>query len=156
MSSKQQHGISLLELMLSLAIIAILLLMATRYYNTTRMSQQVDEAAEMVTAIYTAGNAWLESHATFDQPDMLQAFVNDGSVPANFKAANINPWGAGLTVKANGVSTLILTMAAVPATACQNLREKVAQKMQGTVVNTSCLPEQSNPQTFAVTFNLGQ
>lgn len=154
MIKHKQQGISLLELMLSLAIIAILLVMATRYYETTRMSQQVDEAAEMVTAVYAAGNSWLESNTTFNQPDMLQAFVNNGSVPADFKSANINPWGGYVQVTGISTKNLTMTMSNVPSTGCLNLAAKVSQKMPGST--TSCTPDQTNPQVFTVIFNMGQ
>lgn len=151
---KPQRGISLLELMLSLAIIAILLVMATRYYQITRQSQQVDEAVEMITAVYTAGNSWLESHTGFAD-NMITEFIKDGSLPADFANPNVNPWGGKLEAAPylTTLTTLTVTMENVPSTACQNLAAKVSQKMPGSV--SFCLPTKYSQTTFVARFNLG-
>ncbi len=48
---KKQRGIGLLELMLSLAIIAILLVMATRYYVVSSRSESVNRLVTLIGAL---------------------------------------------------------------------------------------------------------
>lgn len=127
MKIRGQKGIGLLELMLSLAIIAILIVMVTRYYTTTRASEQVNEAAQEIIALYAAGQSWLQSQPAF-AGDMLTKFVLDGSVPKDF--ADGNPWGG--TIKATVGSTptsLNMELSEVPQAACQNLKARVTEKI---------------------------
>lgn len=147
MMKKNKHqGISLLELMLSLAIIAILLVMATRYYQITRQSQQVEEGLELMTSIYTAGSSYLESNPSFSGVT-LQTFINNGSVPASFKnSATINPWGGALTVTGSA-QNLVVGMTNIPDKACNNLDAKVKQKFG--VSTSSC---NNNTYSYTLTF----
>ena len=57
-----QRGISLLEVMLSLSIIAIILVMATRYFRTANQSQQITNAVSMISGIVTAETQYAASN----------------------------------------------------------------------------------------------
>ncbi len=48
------YGYSLIELMLVLAIIAVLLVLATRYYSTASSTQKVNAAADMLQVVINA------------------------------------------------------------------------------------------------------
>ena len=54
LNRSKQRGISLLEVLLSLSVIAIILVMATRYYRSAQQSQQVSNAVSMISGIVTA------------------------------------------------------------------------------------------------------
>src|SRR5579871_2442203 len=117
---KMQQGISLLELMLSLSIIALILVLATRYYLNTRTSQQVNEAAEMITSVYSAGEVWMQSANQLND-DMMHEFLNNGSVPKDFANPKINPWGGDIETATISPSQLKIILKNVPVDACRNL-----------------------------------
>ena len=51
---QRQRGIGLLELMLSLAIIAILLIMATRYYQSASLQNKINACVDMFAGVQGA------------------------------------------------------------------------------------------------------
>lgn len=148
MPANLQRGISLLELMLSLAVIAMVLVLATRYFMNTRTSQQVNEAAEMITAVYAAGESWLQTQNSLEK-NMIPIFINNGSIPSDFNESNINPWGGDIEAIGDDEKlTVILNQ--VPADACQNLAVKIQQKMHPTQV--TC--HQTSNNVFSADFDL--
>ncbi len=144
---QKNRGIGLLELMLSLAIIAILLVTATRYYVTTKSSQQVNEAAQMVTAVYSAAQAWL-AHDAIQQKDMVPIFVNDGTLPQEFSRTNINPWGGTVTAIGQSASSITVTLSLVPTDACNDLVQEFKEKIPNST------PSCDEKQNFNITFQL--
>lgn len=60
---KNNKGIGLLELMLALAIIAILLVMATRYYMSASLNSRINQAGDALTSLPAAGECWASSPA---------------------------------------------------------------------------------------------
>lgn len=100
---KYRHGkgIGLLELMLALAIISILIIMATRYYQTASRSQKVAEAVTQVNAIIAAVGKWKIGKIESDYVGGLsiQQLVDQGLLPNEFKdGAHVNPWGGHIII----------------------------------------------------------
>jgi Tfp pilus assembly protein PilE len=60
---KREEGIGLLELMLALAIIAILIVMATRYFAAGAKSQKINATAAQMVELHQAMFQWKNSHA---------------------------------------------------------------------------------------------
>ncbi len=84
----KQMGIGLLELMLSLAIIAVLLVMATKYYQQARMNQQINEAISLSQAIVAASANWVIGRDGYSGLSMDE-LINNAYLPAGSKR---NPW----------------------------------------------------------------
>lgn len=55
-TKKRQAGFGLLELMLSMVIVALLLIMATRYYQSARSNARVNQAVSLVATMVSAAN----------------------------------------------------------------------------------------------------
>lgn len=92
----KQHGIGLLELMLSLAIIAMLMVAATRYYKTTQTARRVQVAVESTQAIYSARERWLQDGHSYESGDLLSNFIGYGYLSSDFRD-KANPWGGSMT-----------------------------------------------------------
>lgn len=154
MIKRNKTGIGLLELMLSLAIIAVILVLATRYYQVTRSSQAVNEASGMVLGVYAAGSSWLDSHDNFDAADMIPKFVDNMLLPADFKKGNANPWGGEIQAmgSADDPTQLTIILDNVPQADCKNLAARVSQKLN--VISADCGPEDTT--TFTAVFELGE
>lgn len=100
------HGIGLLELMLSLAIIAIMLIMAVRYYQSANTNQSLSQAVDMVNAVTGAAESYTTSNASFRtsaSPPLptLSDLVAGGYLPNSYNSG-LNSWG-GLVCLNTGV-----------------------------------------------------
>jgi Tfp pilus assembly protein PilE len=119
----KSRGIGLLELMLSIAIIAILLVMATRYYMSARQSQQIGDAVSMVSGIMSGAAHFSNAHGHTYTGITLQSLVGAGNVPASFCGTgtaatcgnNANPWKGNLSVAETAAAGgYVITMADLP------------------------------------------
>jgi prepilin-type N-terminal cleavage/methylation domain-containing protein len=66
----KQKGIGLLELMLALAIIAILIVMVTRYFGKASQSQKLTVTASQIAELYQALHHWKTSGVTSVPPTL--------------------------------------------------------------------------------------
>lgn len=130
----KQLGIGLLELMLSLAIIAILLIMATRYYQTTKQSQEVNDAVNTVNSIVAAMTNWMtDNPSSFTGSVVTVKFsdlVKDGYLPSSLgdDGSNASPWGTSIsdpTFSATGAAVNV-QINNVPKGACNQLAGRMA------------------------------
>ncbi len=131
-----QQGIGLLELMLSLAIIALLLVMATRYYSSAHGSQQLNAAVEAYHAIYAAAETY-EANDPAGSP-VLSDLVSTNLLPQVFGNSGklANPWGGTITLTVSAASggaaqSIFISMTAVPGTQCNALIASLAQTLSG-------------------------
>ena len=123
-----QSGIGLLEILLALAIIAILLTTATRYYQTARDTQRVNEALNIMQNLHHAGAQYYMDRGDMSE-NLMSEFKDRGLVPKQFSAQTANPWGG--EIKANGQkNTINFILTQVPKKSCENLRVKINQKME--------------------------
>lgn len=120
-------GISLLELMLSLAIIAILLVAASRYYESTRSAQEVNEAMNMLQNTLGAVDSWYSTFKSFKgTPNgdiSIAALAEMGLVPKDFNTPNSNPWNGAIEISPVDNKNIQITLHSVPAADCLNLKE---------------------------------
>jgi prepilin-type N-terminal cleavage/methylation domain-containing protein len=92
---KRQAGISLLELMLSLAIIAVVLTMATRFYTQANQNQNLNNAVSMVNGIVAATHTYRLNVSTTGKPTITE-LITAGQLPSDF--GGTNPWGGAMTL----------------------------------------------------------
>lgn len=117
-----QRGIGLLELMLSLAIISVMLLMATRYYKSADQGQKVSNAISMITGIAGAGAQYLNTHPAKKATDLdLKVLTDDGFLSKEFSTMN-NPWGGTIKVSGGDSGLVTITMDKVPGGPCRILQ----------------------------------
>lgn len=104
----KQKGIGLLELMLSLAIIAILLIMATRYYQSASNSQAISSAIDMVNAVKSGVKNYMTSNTNSATYPDIKTLVTDGYLPQSYNnPSSANPWSGEICIdsgKATGCS----------------------------------------------------
>lgn len=122
---RNRIGISLLELMLSLAIISILLVTATRYYVTTRSAQQINDALQIIQNMTTAADNWYWTYKSYNDPDhtiSLSELVKMGLLPDRFLLTNSNPWGGSLNITPKDTNHVSIQLKGVPSADCLNLK----------------------------------
>lgn len=133
MMQKKINGISLLELLLSLALIAILLVAATRFYESTRASEQTTEAVNILQHLTAASDKWFVLYKSYQKTDngdiSLQKLIELGWLPKNFVLADVNPWGGSINVAPQDSTDVTLTLSAIPDKDCTNLKELMQQQL---------------------------
>lgn len=128
---KRIRGIGLLELMLSLAIIAILLIMATRYYQSASASQKLSQAVDMYAAIKGAANNYYNSQSQSGQyADTIAELVMAGYLPPSYldndvassggKSTISSPWNSAISVGGSG-GQITVGMVVPDQPTCQQL-----------------------------------
>lgn len=104
LSMRKQKGISLLEVLLSLSIISIILVMATRYFFVANRNDKVNTVRQQVGSLISAIESWKSQNATYlglsvgtlsKEGFMANSsyMVNPGSSNANLN----NPWGYSIS-----------------------------------------------------------
>lgn len=120
--TQSQRGIGLLELMLSLAIIAILLVMATRYFASARQGQEVASAISLIQAVSAASQSYFVANGNAFTGLSASALKTQNYLPANTNL--VNPWGGTVTVAGGDSSNptaVTITLTNVPGAACTQL-----------------------------------
>lgn len=144
LTTKQRStGIGLLELMLSLLVIAIIIFTATKYFTLTSENLRVAQAGEMVNNITDASYKWSQGQPDFTNVS-IQALNLSGFLPNDYDKG---PW-PGSTISIAPDSTkqkIVITITGMTATACQNLAEKMVK--YGAVV-IPCNPSTTFQGTF--------
>ncbi len=144
---QKQRGIGLLELMLSLLVIAALIFLVTRYFTTTSESLKVSQGEEIVNTLTKASYHFLEGQPDFKNISLSQ-LTQLGLIPNTFLLANANPWHGSIDIKpSSDNSKVVIILNGLPITSCNNLVEKLQQ--QGTDLQCS---GQGDAVTFQGTF----
>ncbi len=124
-----QRGISLLEVMLSLSIIAIILVMATRYFFTASDSQRINQAKAEVATVLSAVSTYGHNHGNnFETLTSMGVLISDGYLNSNL--ANVHgtapsqtfsdAYGGNITVLGTANNATI-TIALPTTAACAGL-----------------------------------
>ena len=138
-------GIGLLELMLSLAIIAILLVMATRYYSATTRSQRVDDTIQLLGEVETAVNSALSNgdvtkYSLLTDPSLLvtNGYLSQARVTSDKKSIK-SPWGDVVAWSAADNTGVELTFSNVPDQQCKDLGKKFYGDATGSASTGGCV-----------------
>lgn len=138
---KREEGFGLLELMLSMVVVALLLIMATRYYQSARTSARVNSAINMTQAALTAADNISNAEGGYTSAvtgDAIKPFLPNNSLQT--------PWGTQMTVTPAGSGSSSTVTFNIPATAsdCTAL----VSALQNTANDASC-----SSDTASIVFN---
>jgi prepilin-type N-terminal cleavage/methylation domain-containing protein len=142
---KKNRGISLLEVLLSLSIIAIVLVTATRYFQLTSFSEKLNDSTSQIQAIRAASVRWLLSHDDFSQIS-IDNLINRGLVPKNF---NFNSWGGPVAVEPAPDNKIKISLYQIPVKACKNLASRFSQI---STLLPDCTPTHTNLADYSGIF----
>lgn len=137
---RTSKGIGLLELMLSLAIIAVLIIMVTRYFSPASLAQQTNDTVDTIQAIATAGQRWLLTNDTYSTGpnQVLTDFVARNYLPDSFLNLQ-DSWGGDVTVTGNNSGSNDAHFAG-PYLSVQmtNLTQEACNTLQAKCVSLTC------------------
>ena len=111
-SMKSMMGVTLLEIMLVLAIAAMVIVMSVRYYQSASSNQKLNAGMSTVTGILAAAESYATANGTF--ATITNATLADylGS------SAPKSPWGGDVTVTGKTANSFTIEFPSVSTSDC--------------------------------------
>lgn len=115
-SLRKMLGVTLLEIMLVLAIAAMVIVMSIRYYQQAASNQRVNSAVDIITGYVAAGISYLNAVGTYTAitASALNPYLPNNQTPPS-------PWGGAITVGSGSATTFPITFPSVPAADCAKM-----------------------------------
>ena len=135
MKAMLQKGISLLEVMLSISIIAVILVMATRYYEVAHTNDALNNMQEQVSAVEGAVTRYADTHGSY--ADATITGLVEGSYYPNSTSYN----AAGTGEIHNTLGTITLTSPSttgITITVNMNGANKLCLRLAANLTGASC------------------
>lgn len=135
-----QKGISLIEILFVVIIVAVIATMAIQFYAQSVSSSRVSQALALIQEINKAGKEWLQTPGVVDGVgdkyptdfsqlpiNPLTAFKNQGLLPCENNSCQIDPWGGAVTVFANTNNSQFMTISlyTLPQKDCARMQESM-------------------------------
>ncbi len=131
-SFRSAAGVTLLEIMLVLAVAAMVIVMSIRYYKNASESQNVNSLMQTLQGIMAAADSYAATSGqgyTGLTTSTITGFAGTSAMS--------NPFGAALTMGTATATTYIVNLSNIPSTACQVLIARMATNSK-IVVNSGC------------------
>lgn len=125
-------GVTLLEIMLVLAIAAMVIVMSVRYYQSASVSQQTNATLEQIQAITAAVDSLAQG--TGDYTKVASADLINLVAPG--QTSILSPWGSAITFTPGSASTYTVAIAGMSAGVCSGLKARLAANNHYTVSAT--------------------
>lgn len=130
-SAIKMLGVTLLEIMLVLAIAAMVIVMSVRYYQSATISNQTNAVLQQIQAITAAMDSLAAATGDYDN-------AKPGVPAAIGGAQNLNtPWGTIIGIT-SAKTTYTIGIPLTPAGVCANLAAKLKANPKITVTTTTC------------------
>ncbi|HLB42908.1 MAG TPA: type II secretion system protein [Gammaproteobacteria bacterium] len=127
-------GVTLLEILLVLAIAAMIIVMSVRYYQGASASAQVNAFLQQLQGIAAAADSLAIGSGSYSGTTQSNIVTFLGGSTAVFGL----PWGGSISVSA-GASTYTLTISPRPSAAvCAQIISKIQQNSRYSGYSTTC------------------
>lgn len=135
-----QKGISLIEILFVVMIVAVITTMAIQFYAQSVSSTRVSQALTLIQEINKASREWLQTPGAIDgsgdqypadfsqlPPNPLSAFKTQGLLPCENNSCQTNPWGGPVSIAANANNPqfMTITLSLLPKSDCARLQESM-------------------------------
>lgn len=128
--SKSILGVTLLEVMLVLAIAAMVIVMSVRYYQSATANQQANSLMQQIQGITAAADGLAQGSGSYSAVDgAAVAQLMPGGATSGLKT----PWGTTITIT-GGLSTYTVSIPTVPANVCPLIVSQLAGNKKFTSV----------------------
>ncbi len=126
----KQQGISLLEVLLTLTIMALITMMSVRYFNQAIVSREVEQAVLQIQQLTQVSYEWLEAQkqADFSSQNGGQMISLQTLETAGFLNNRLmqDPWGGAVQIEAGADPSYVhIVLTQVPQKACRNLNRQL-------------------------------
>lgn len=131
---KSVLGVTLLEVMLVLAIAAMIIVMSIRYYQSANAAQQANTAVAQITSIVAAADSLAQPTGSYTPA------VTTASITSLLPTSGLTtPWGTTIAIGGVGASSYTITLPSTPANICPLIRGKmVANAHFNSTAPTAC------------------
>ncbi|MBX9705583.1 MAG: hypothetical protein K2Q14_03760 [Gammaproteobacteria bacterium] len=110
------RGIGLLELMLTLSLLAVMIMVAVEYYSSANTEQEATTVVNSYSTIKSAVENYLADNPTAGVPTMA-LLVQNGYLPSVYNTS-LNMWGGTITVTTSGNAAFAVAQTAIPKSVC--------------------------------------
>ncbi|EKD55144.1 MAG: hypothetical protein ACD_60C00025G0041 [uncultured bacterium] len=126
-SFKTVLGVTLLEIMLVLAIAAMIIVMSIRYYQSASLNQKIAATVNNVTGIVAAAESYLSMNGSLTGVDTgMLAYLPGARLPNS-------GWGGAMTISNISLNGYNINIPSVPNTGCAQLRSLLVQNTKFTI-----------------------
>lgn len=140
--SKSMQGVTLLEIMLVLAIAAMIIVMSVRYYQSAQASSQANAFVAQVQAIASAAENLAQGAGAFPTSAAIASVVTTNT-------ATVSPWGGTMKYSPSGATGFGITYAGPNAGTCALINAKLAVSTQFS--GSTCTANASSTVTYVST-----
>ena len=110
----KQIGVTLLEVMLVLAVAAMIIVMSIRYYQTANSNQQVNALLQMTQGIAAAADSLAQKDGSYSN-----STVNSTNIKALMPNNSFGtPWGTTASFTSGGSTSYTVTFPSAPMAVC--------------------------------------
>ncbi len=123
-----QYGLSVLEILFSLAVTAVILVMVANYYYTQNQRyMQVTQAAAQIQQIANVSYEWQTAQQQIDFKGIDFQTLQTAGLLAEDDFSQVDPWGEKIVLTADPTDAhyLQITLPKISPYACVNLRDKM-------------------------------
>ncbi len=130
---KTMLGVTLLEIMLVLAIAAMVIVMSIRYYKAATVSQQSNAVLEQLQAITAGMDSLAQAQGTY-------ANISTSAITAVVGGVlnMTTPWNTVIVISGQTATTYNVKVPSTPAGVCQSLLAKFNTTANSKVTTSSC------------------
>jgi type II secretory pathway pseudopilin PulG len=131
---KSMLGVTLLEIMLVLAIAAMVIVMSIRYYQSATSSQQANSALAQIQSITAAADSIAQGAGGYTTSTISASNIS----PLLPKNGLVTPWNGGVAFSNITATKYTVTLSNTPAAVCPILKTKLAVNSHYDVTATTC------------------
>jgi type II secretory pathway pseudopilin PulG len=136
-SVKSLLGVTLLEVMLVLAIAAMIIVMSVRYYQSASSAQQANNVLQQVQGIVSAADSLAQAKGAYSN------ITNTTLEPLLPTGGLVTPWGEPITVTTSSDTTFKIQLGtAIPSGVCPLLFSKLSTNNHFSI--SGATPDPSN------------
>lgn len=127
--AKSMLGVTLLEIMLVLAIAAMIIVMSVRYYQSATANQQSNAVLQMVQGVTAAADSLSQATGSY-------ATITDAQIQSLMpNRLMTTPWGSTIAISNPTANTYTVTIPSTPAAVCVNLVSRLAANTKYTTLS---------------------
>jgi len=145
-TNKSMLGVTLLEIMLVLAIAAMVIVMSVRYYQSASANQQANGALQMIQAITAAADSLSQGSGSYSTGGVSTSTIQQ-LMPQNSMTA---PWGGAITIGSVSGNSYSVSVASVPEQVCLLIKSRLTGNSKYTGLSSNGCTSVS---TFSYTYN---
>jgi type II secretory pathway pseudopilin PulG len=119
---KNVMGVTLLEVMLVLAIAAMIIVMSVRYYQSASSSQQANAILQQIQGVVAGANSLAQAKGSYSGANIN----NSTLLPLLPGGALTTPWGDPITVAGATATSFTIDIGSVPSGVCPLLTSKLS------------------------------